>query len=146
MPLPLIAPALLLVGKLLGKLFRFLRFRGRKHPRPPNGRVANMGVMPVHHGPTPPDKPDISQAVEDIPKRLFEKHAPPLNISVNSQPSDAGICVDGHYSGSTPSTIPLTPGKHKISIKKKGRKRWRETLTVAGEGQRIHAELKKSWF
>ena len=67
-------------------------------------------------------------------------------IAVTSDPPGAQIKVDGDYLSDTPFEVPLTRGKHKISIKIAGRKRWQSTVRVVADGQKIHAKLTKSWL
>jgi hypothetical protein len=84
----------------------------------------------------------------DPPKNGSQTAKPALlfKVLVTSEPSGAQISVDGDYLSDSPFEIPLTRGKHKISIEIEGRKRWRNTVKVIGDGQKIHAELKKSWL
>jgi len=91
---------------------------------------------------------DVGDRRSDPPKKESPMAKPVLlfKISVTSEPSGAQISVDGDYLSDTPFEIPLTRGKHKILIRIEGRKRWRNTVKVVGDGQKIHAELKKSWL
>lgn len=80
-------------------------------------------------------------------KISISKIPPPLfGISVNSDPPGGSVRVNKDFVSSTPCTIQLPFGKHKILIEKKGRRSWKERMMVRGEGQRIDAELKKSWL
>jgi hypothetical protein len=140
MPLPLlIASALVPVWKLLKKLHR--RLFGRKH------RTQTHGPSTPPHPPKQPTKdPEIPDVDLDRTEPPPAKPALVFEISVTSAPSEADIRVDGIYVSITPYDVPLSPGKHKIAIKKEGRKQWQKTMKVVGAGQRIHAELRKSWF
>jgi hypothetical protein len=91
---------------------------------------------------------EVTDRPSDPPKKgsPTAKPAPLFKISVTSEPSGAQIRVDGDYLSDTPFEIPLTLGKHKISIEIEGRKPWRDTVKVLGDGQKIHAKLKKSWL
>ena len=91
---------------------------------------------------------NVADRRSDPPKQESPMAKPVLlfKISVTSEPSGAQISVDRDYLSDTPFEIPLTRGKHKISIKIEGRKRWQNTVRVIGDGQKIHAELKKSWL
>ena len=131
MPLPLIALAAVAIRKVW-------RRRNNRH------NVDNDGFGE-----------EVESIVEDVADRRSDppkKESPRANpvllvkISVTSEPSGAQISVDGDYLSDTPFEIPLTRGKHKISIKIEGRKRWQNTVRVIGDGQKIHAELKKSWL
>lgn len=54
------------------------------------------------------------------------------SIEVKSNPDGADITVDDKYVGSTPSTLKLAPGDHKIRLEKSGFKMWEKTLAVSG--------------
>src|SRR5712692_5204564 len=56
------------------------------------------------------------------------------SVDVKSVPDGADITVDDKYMGSTPSTLKLAPGDHKIRLEKPGFKTWERTLTVAAGG------------
>jgi hypothetical protein len=51
-------------------------------------------------------------------------------VEIKSAPDGADISVDGKFVGSTPSTVRLAPGDHKVSIEKPGFKPWERTLSV----------------
>jgi hypothetical protein len=53
-------------------------------------------------------------------------------VEIKSTPDGAEITVDDKFMGSTPSTLKLTPGDHKIKLEKSGFKAWERTLTVNG--------------
>jgi PEGA domain-containing protein len=53
------------------------------------------------------------------------------SVEVKSTPDGADITVDEKYVGSTPSTLKLTAGDHKVKLEKPGFKAWERTLTVA---------------
>ena len=52
-------------------------------------------------------------------------------VEVKSTPDGADITVDDKYIGSTPSTLKLAPGDHRIKLEKSGFKTWERTLTVS---------------
>lgn len=54
-------------------------------------------------------------------------------VEIKSTPDGAEITVDEKFMGSTPSTLRLSVGDHKIRLEKPGFKTWERTLTV-GEG------------
>jgi hypothetical protein len=56
------------------------------------------------------------------------------SISVKSNPDGAEIEVDGKYVGSTPSTLQLKVGDHKITIRKPGFAVWERTITLSPGG------------
>lgn len=67
------------------------------------------------------------------------------SVSVKSVPEGAEIMVDGKYAGSTPSTLQIKSGEHKISVKKDGYTLWERTLTInAGGNITIDAALEKT--
>jgi hypothetical protein len=63
------------------------------------------------------------------------------SLAVESTPPGADIEVDGEFVGNTPSTIPIAPGSHKITVKKKGFADWTRTLKVTGGTIHLNAEL-----
>jgi hypothetical protein len=65
-------------------------------------------------------------------------------VEVKSTPDGADITVDDKYMGSTPSTLKLAPGDHKIKLEKSGFKAWERTLAVsAGGNANVNATLEK---
>jgi PEGA domain len=54
----------------------------------------------------------------------------PSSVEVKSTPDGADITVDEKYMGSTPSTLRLAAGDHKVKLEKSGFKIWERTLTV----------------
>jgi hypothetical protein len=134
MPLPLIALAAGAVGAIRKVL------RRRNNLRNVDGDRFGEEIESIVE--------NVADRRSDPPKKESPMAKPvlPFKISVTSEPSGAQISVDGDYLSDTPFEIPLTRGKHKISIKIEGRKRWRNTVKVVGDGQKIHAELKKSWL
>ncbi|HMG75418.1 MAG TPA: PEGA domain-containing protein [Pyrinomonadaceae bacterium] len=56
------------------------------------------------------------------------------SIIVKSTPDGAEISVDDKFLGTTPSTVQLTPGEHKIVIMKAGFKPWERTMTINPNG------------
>ncbi len=66
------------------------------------------------------------------------------SVDVKSSPDGAEITIDDKYMGSTPSTLKLTPGDHKIRLEKAGFKVWERTLALgAGGNANINATLDK---
>jgi len=64
-------------------------------------------------------------------------------VEVKSSPDGADITVDDKYMGSTPSTLRLMPGDHKIKLEKAGFKAWERTLTVGAGAANVNATLDK---
>jgi len=56
------------------------------------------------------------------------------SVVVKSTPDGAEITVDEKFLGTTPSTIQLTLGEHKIVIMKTGFKSWERTMTISPNG------------
>jgi hypothetical protein len=66
-------------------------------------------------------------------------------VDVKSSPDGAEITVDDKYMGSTPSTLKLPAGDHKLRVEKTGFKSWERTLTVsAGATATVNPTLEKS--
>jgi len=66
------------------------------------------------------------------------------SVEVKSTPDGADITVDDKYMGSTPSTLKLAAGDHKIKLEKSGFRTWERTLTVSsGASATINPTLQK---
>lgn len=66
------------------------------------------------------------------------------SVEIKSNPDGADITVDDKYMGSTPSTLKLAAGDHKIKLEKPGFKTWERTLTVGeGSSATVNATLEK---
>jgi len=65
-------------------------------------------------------------------------------VEIKSTPDGAEITVDEKFMGSTPSSLRLTVGDHKIKLGKSGFKSWERTMTVsAGATATVDATLEK---
>lgn len=65
-------------------------------------------------------------------------------LTVNSVPSGAEIYVDGQMVGNTPASLKLTPGRHKVELRKKGHTSSRKAITtVNGVREILDFELSK---
>jgi len=65
-------------------------------------------------------------------------------VTIKSTPDGADITIDDKFVGTTPSTIQLVPGEHKIAVSKSGFKPWERTMTVNPNGSvNLNAELEK---
>jgi PEGA domain-containing protein len=53
-------------------------------------------------------------------------------VEIKSTPEGAEITVDDKFMGSTPSSLRLAVGDHKIKLGKSGFKTWERTMTVSG--------------
>jgi hypothetical protein len=56
------------------------------------------------------------------------------SVIVKSTPDGAEIMVDDKFLGTTPSTVQLTPGEHRLVITKIGFKAWERTMTINPNG------------
>jgi hypothetical protein len=66
------------------------------------------------------------------------------SVIVQSTPAGADINVDDKFLGTTPSTVQLTPGEHRIVIVKAGFKPWERTMTISPNGSvNLDASLEK---
>jgi S1-C subfamily serine protease len=66
------------------------------------------------------------------------------SIAVKSTPEGADIEVDGKFVGSTPSTVHLDAGDHRITVKKKGYTVWERTMGLnAGSSVVVDAALQE---
>ena len=65
-------------------------------------------------------------------------------VDLKSTPEGAEITVDEKFMGSTPSSLRLTVGDHKIKLGRSGFKTWERTMTVsAGATATVNATLEK---
>jgi hypothetical protein len=65
-------------------------------------------------------------------------------VEIKSTPGGAEITVDEKFMGSTPSSLRLAVGDHKIKLGKSGFKTWERTMTVsAGAAATVDATLEK---
>ena len=62
-------------------------------------------------------------------------------VAVDANQPNCDIEVDGSFVGNTPSQLSLTPGKHQITVKKKGYEDWSRMVMVSGSGVHLNAEL-----
>ena len=62
-------------------------------------------------------------------------------VQVSSTPDGADIEVDGSFVGNTPSTVGVSAGQHKLSIKKSGFKPWERNITVSSGQVSVNATL-----
>jgi PEGA domain-containing protein len=96
-------------------------------------------------GDTPLDPGKFSQA--DAPAANLPKSTSANStsaVTITSVPDGAEITVDSKFVGSTPSTIQLAPGEHKIVVSKSGFKSWERTMTVNPNGNiKLDAELEQ---
>lgn len=85
-----------------------------------------------------------SVAVEAATPKADASASSSSSIAIKSTPDGAEITVDDKFVGTTPSTIQLAPGDHKIGLAKSGFKSWERTITVtAGSTLNLDASLDK---
>lgn len=85
--------------------------------------------------PTPANSPQIAAApAPSVPVN-------PASVAIDSTPPGADIEIDGAFVGNTPSTVPLAPGSHEITVKKKGFADWARKLSVTGGSVHLSADL-----
>lgn len=66
-------------------------------------------------------------------------------VNVTSTPLGADVVVDGNFTGNSPATLKLTPGKHTITVKLAGQKDWTRELDVeAGSEVQLTANLEQA--
>jgi len=62
-------------------------------------------------------------------------------VQVSSTPDGADIEVDGSFVGNTPSTIGVSAGEHKLSVKKSGFIPWERNISVSTGQVNVNAAL-----
>jgi hypothetical protein len=62
-------------------------------------------------------------------------------LDVDANQPNCDIEVDGSFVGNTPSKLSLAPGKHQITVKKKGYADWTRIVMVSGSEIHLNAEL-----
>jgi hypothetical protein len=82
----------------------------------------------------------MAEGADRCPKPS-QKSSLVANLSVDSSVPGADIAVDGHFVGSTPSTVAVAAGEHTITVTKKGYADWSRSMDVAGSAVRLNAEL-----
>src|SRR5262249_34232520 len=94
-------------------------------------------------GDTPLDPGKFGQAAASTANASKSTNADSTSaVTITSVPDGAEITVDGKFVGSTPSTIQLVPGEHKIVVSKSGFKAWERTMAVNPNGNiKLNAEL-----
>lgn len=89
------------------------------------------------------EAPHTDAPADAQPTHLKEEQ-PVGTVTVSSTPDGADVSVDGNFSGNAPSTLKLTPGKHKIEVKLNGYKPWSRDMNVSsGSEVRLNANLEK---
>lgn len=94
--------------------------------------------------PAAPAKPEATKAAAPAVSPALLLAPEPAAVDFRSNPSAADIVIDGNFVGSTPSTLRLAPGEHKIEIRMTGYSSWERQMKVAsGSHPSIEARLQK---
>jgi hypothetical protein len=103
--------------------------------------AADTPLSPANFNKAPSDLPTSAQTQSAISSESSELSS----IAVKSTPDGADIKIDGRFVGSTPSTLRLQPGEHKIVLEKTGFKAWERTISVSSNANVVvDATLEKS--
>jgi hypothetical protein len=108
-------------------LFLFMKGKDITIPQGTEITAYTAGDIPLDASKFAPD-PTLAKPV--ITSAAVAETSALASIEVKSTPDAADISVDDKYMGSTPSTLRLTPGDHRIKIEKSGFNAWEKTLTV----------------
>ncbi len=88
--------------------------------------------------------PGMTAAFDKDALTSIDANSAPATMKVTSEPDGADIYVDGALAGSTPSTLNVPAGGHKISVKQAGFQNWeREIQVLAGSEINFRATLNK---
>jgi hypothetical protein len=103
-------------------------------------RFAAQTVVNTEAGVTP-----VQSATDAAPTQTGGGLSAALStVDIKSTPDGAEITVDEKFVGSTPSSLRLAAGDHKIKLEKSGFKTWERTLTVGvGATTTLDATLEK---
>jgi len=98
--------------------------------------------------PAPPSTSPVasgSSAPAPVPASNASPPAPPSNeqahLQVSSTPDGADIEIDGSFVGNTPSTIGVTAGQHRITVRKSGCNPWERTIAISSGQVSVNATL-----
>ena len=81
-------------------------------------------------------------SVKESGTKVSAPPAPTSSVAFRSAPEDAEVLVDGQFRGTTPVTLHLTAGTHKVELRLDGYLIWERELTiVAGNDTRVAATL-----
>ena len=72
-----------------------------------------------------------------------DRNANLTKVAISSDPMNADIEVDGNYVGSTPSTLSLAVGPHRIIVRKRGFEAWQREIQIIGGETYVHADLEE---
>jgi hypothetical protein len=122
-------------------LFLFMKGKDITIPQGTEITAYTSGDIPLDASKFAPD-PALSVAA---PKPSATGTGTTLSsIEIKSIPDGAEITVDDKYFGSTPSTLHLAAGDHRIKLEKSGFKTWEKVLTVtSGDSATVNAPLEQ---
>lgn len=96
-------------------------------------------------GDTPLDPAKFAQAAASDPIAPVTAIEATSSVTIKSTPEGAEITIDDKFVGTTPSTIQLATGTHKVIVSRPGFKTWERTMTISPGGNvNLNAELEKS--
>jgi len=107
----------------------------KEHEEPKQAATSSAVPASTASAPTPPTSPaPASAGTQDST----------ASIAISSTPDAADIYVDDAFSGNTPATLKLAPGKHAIRVSVAGYKAWSREITVQpGSEAHLVATLEK---
>src|SRR6266852_5051649 len=114
-------------------------------PRSTNGCCRKALDLPLRRPQFPwLQHPGMTAAFDKDALTSIDANSAPATMKVTSEPDGADIYVDGALAGSTPSTLNVPAGRHKISVKQAGFQNWeREIQVLAGSEINFRATLNK---
>ena len=117
------------------------RFQGVSPPPPPAASGSAPAPAPSSSTPAPSsgDSPPAAAPASSAPASGDQAH-----LQVSSTPDGADIEIDGSFVGNTPSTIGVSAGQHKITVKKSGFTPWERTITISSGQVSVNAVLEQS--
>lgn len=124
-------------------LFLFMKGKDITIPQGTEITAYTAGDIPLDPSKFAPDPTlGVSTPVPVLTRGTATSDPTVSAVEIKSTPDGAEITVDDKYRGSTPSTLKLTSGEHKIRVEKTGFKPWEKVLTVnGGENMTVNASL-----
>jgi tRNA A-37 threonylcarbamoyl transferase component Bud32 len=98
-----------------------------------------VAVYALTRPPPAPSAPIIAEAIDAAPP---PPPAPPGMVELVSDPPGAAVAIDDAPSGTTPVTLEVAAGEHRIAMELPGRRRYETRITVASGGtQKVSGTL-----
>jgi hypothetical protein len=110
----------------------FLFMHGKDITIPKGTEITAYVAADIALDPVAFNKPSITTPPGDA--KTEADSAGLSSVIVKSTPDGAEITVDDKFLGTTPSTVQLTPGEHRIVILKAGFRSWERTMTINPNG------------